>query len=835
MNSAIEKLAKYIELECQRGFDNKAVMGGFNQMLEPWRSDAEASSLDPDVIEVVMTRLRDYPGLSPSSRGDVLRGLWSRLAKEAGDLGPFPTAGKGKPSSEAEDSTGDVSPSDTDDSEPESTESAQTAPAKSAGDPGDSPDADDSDGAPAAMGAPLTTIAGIGPKSAKTLKKLGLETLGDLLWHLPRRYDDYSQLKTINRLWYGEEVTIIANVEQIRVRPVRGGKMKLIEAVVTDGTGSLRITWFNQPWIANKLKPGQAVVLSSRVDQYLGHLTMSSPEWELLEREQLHTNRIVPVYPLTAGITSKWMRKVMHSVVSRLAPRVPDPMPASVLKSSGMMGLSASLMQVHFPEDQDTLARAQKRLAFDEMFMLQFGVLRQKQTWEQLECRAMPVSDEWLDHFTHHLPFALTQAQLRVLNDIRKDMAETHPMNRLLEGDVGSGKTAIAASAIGMAVANDSQAALMAPTSILAEQHFTTLSGMLPEAAGVEKDTIRLITGATPESEKQAIRDGLSDGSIKVIIGTHALLEDPIEFADLGLAIIDEQHRFGVEQRGTLRGKGQAPNLLVMTATPIPRSLALTIYGDLELSVIDEMPPGRLPVETRVLSPLERSRAYNFIIGQLESGRQAFVIYPLIEESEKIEAKAATEEYETLQKEVFFNFTVGLLHGKLPQEEKDRVMEAFRQGDFEVLVSTSVVEVGVDIPNATVVLIEGANRFGLSQLHQFRGRVGRSEFASYCLLIPDSEAEQDNERLKAMESTNDGFELAELDLAQRGPGDFFGTRQSGVEQLRTARLTDVKLIEVARREAKAIFETDPGLAQPGHQGLSEAVDRFWSGGKGDIS
>ncbi len=836
MNPAIEKLAKYIELECQRGFDNKAVLGGFNRMLDPWRSDAEAASMDPAVIEAVMARLRDYPGLSPASREEALQGIWARIAAEATELGRFPSAlPKHDPpdtttenrelSTEADAAEDGNQPSPAT-MVPKSRKAKSAAPASEEDDQGE---------APAALGAPLTTIAGIGPKSAKTLRKLDLETLGDLLWHLPRRYDDYSQLKTINRLWYGEDVTIIANVDQITVRPVRGGKMKLVEAVVTDGTGSLRVTWFNQPWIASKLKPGQAVVLSSTVDQYLGHLTMSSPEWELLEREQLHTNRIVPVYPLTAGITSKWMRKVMHSVVLRLAPRLPDPMPASVLSSAGLMGLSDAVIQVHFPEDHSKLAQAQRRLAFDEMFMLQYGVLRQKQSWERLESRAMSVPDEWMDKFSQRLPFELTRSQKSALSDIRTDMAEEHPMNRLLEGDVGSGKTAIAAAAIGMAAANDSQSAMMAPTSILAEQHFKTLSDMLPTAADVPSQAIQIITGATSNSEKQAIRQGLKDGSIKVIVGTHALLEDPIEFADLGLAIIDEQHRFGVEQRGALRGKGDAPNLLVMTATPIPRSLALTIYGDLELSVIDEMPPGRIPVETRVLAPLERSRAYNFIIGQLEAGRQAFVIYPLIEESEKIEAKAATEEYETLQKKVFFNFKVGLLHGKLPQDEKDKVMESFRKGEFDVLVSTSVVEVGVDVPNASVVLIEGANRFGLSQLHQFRGRVGRSQHASYCLLIPDTELEQDNERLKAMEATNDGFELAELDLSQRGPGDFFGTRQSGMQQLRTAKLTDVRLIEVARREAKSIFQQDPDLTQPQHKGLFEAVERFWSGGKGDIS
>lgn len=850
MNSSIEKLAKYIQLEADRGFDNRAVMGGLERMLEPWEQEARQSGLPDAIVDAVVSRLRDYGGLSGTSRQEALRGLWTRLRSQEEALGPFPQpaaakpaqqeAGEGQPAEEP----GPTGPSadSTPSGEPQegsSIPTGQPTPPNEKGEGTSQPEPEVPEPAPteapAAMSAPLTTIAGIGPKSAKTLRKLGLETLGDLLWHLPRRYDDYSQLKTINRLWYGEEVTIIATVDEIRVRPVRAGKMKLVEAKVSDGTGTLRITWFNQAWIAGKLKPGSAVVLSGKVDQYLGHLTMNSPEWEPLEREQLHTNRIVPVYPLTAGITSKWMRRVMHSVVVRLAPRLPDPIPDTIRGDANLMPLGEAVVQVHFPDNWEILRRAQQRLAFDEMFLLQLGVLRQKDAWEKQDSPSMSVSDSWLDQFRKNLPFELTGAQSRALEDVRKDMAAEHPMNRLLEGDVGSGKTAIAAAAIGMAAANNAQSAIMAPTSILAEQHFQTLSQLLPSACGVAPESIRLLTSGTPSDEKQTVLAGLARGQIQVVVGTHALLEDPIAFSDLGLAVIDEQHRFGVEQRGTLRSKGQNPNLLVMTATPIPRSLALTVYGDLDLSVIDELPPGRQPVETRVLSPIERSRAYSFIIGQLEDGHQAFVIYPLVEESDKLEAKAAVEEFEVLRKEVFFNYKVGLLHGRMGQQEKDEQMEAFRQGKLDVLVSTSVVEVGVDVPNATVVLVEGANHFGLAQLHQFRGRVGRSQFKSYCLLIPVSDEQRDNERLNAMERTNDGFELAEFDLEQRGPGDFLGTRQSGYGELRTAKLTDVKLIETARRQAHALFESDPSLSAPDHQLLMEAFDRFWSNGKGDIS
>jgi ATP-dependent DNA helicase RecG len=528
---------------------------------------------------------------------------------------------------------------------------------------------------------------------------------------------------------------------------------------------------------------------------------MNSPEWEPLERDQLHTNRIVPVYRLTSGVTAKWIRRVINSIVTRLAPRVPDPLPESVRTGAELLPLSDALKQVHFPDNWDILKKAQHRIAFDEMLLLQLGVLEQKNNWSSLATQPLQVDAEQINAFKQALPYELTQAQLRSIDEMLADLSSDHPMNRLLEGDVGSGKTVVAAIAIAVAAANEAQSAIMAPTGILAEQHFNTMES----------------------------------GAIKLIIGTHALIEDPIKFQRLALAVIDEQHRFGVEQRAALRTKGDNPNLLVMTATPIPRSLALTVYGDLDLSVIDEMPPDRQPVETRVMEPIERGRAYTFIQSQIEKGRQAFMIYPLVEGSDKIQAKAATEEHARLQKEVFPELKLGLLHGRLKQPDKEATMAKFRSGEFDILVSTSVVEVGLDIPNATVMLIEGANRFGLAQLHQFRGRVGRGMHKSYCLLMPEAEAEMDNERLKAMERTNDGFELAEFDLNQRGPGEFLGTRQSGYSELKAARLTDIRLIDKARRVAQEIFARDPELKLEEHKLLADTLQKFWAPGTGELS
>jgi len=553
--------------------------------------------------------------------------------------------------------------------------------------------------------------------------------------------------------------------------------------------------------------------------------------------ENLHTNRIVPVYPLTANVTQKWLRTLMHQVVTYWAPKLTDHLPETIRRAANLPDLGTALLQAHFPDSAEKLQAARNRLAFDEIFFLQTGVLRQRRDWRSAPGRVFEVPDAWLDERLATLPFALTNAQKQALADIRRDLRSGQPMNRLLQGDVGSGKTIVAALAASIVNASGAQAAIMAPTSILADQHYRNFLDILAAEHGpLAPAQIRLLVGDTSTGEKESIRAGLESGEVRIVIGTHALLEEPVTFADLQFITIDEQHRFGVEQRAILRSKGGNPHLLVMTATPIPRSLALTVYGDLDLSVMDEMPPGRQPIETHVLSPTERERAYTLIESQVKSGFQAFIVYPLVEESEKSELLAATQEHERLQKEVFRKFELGLLHGRMKPDEKDAIMLAFRDRKYSILVSTTVVEVGVDIPNATVMLVEGANHFGLAQLHQLRGRVGRAGAQSYCLLIPDHEDAAENARLQAMVESNDGFVLAERDLQQRGPGEFLGTRQAGyASSLKMASLGDIPLIEKAREQAQALFERDPDLKNPENTLLAEALGRFWGNGKGDVS
>ncbi|MCX6037499.1 MAG: ATP-dependent DNA helicase RecG, partial [Chloroflexi bacterium] len=623
----------------------------------------------------------------------------------------------------------------------------------------------------------------------------------------------------------------------VNSHPLRGGKMTITEAVINDGTGGLRLTWFNQPWLTNTLKVGEAISVSGKVEQYLGRLVMNSPDWEPVEVENLHTNRIVPIYPLTANVTQKWLRKLMHQVVTYWAPKLTDHLPETIRQAADLPDLGTALLQAHFPDSDAKLQAARQRLAFDEIFFLQTGVLRQRRDWQSLPGRIFEVEQAWLEARLAALPFALTNTQKKAVADIRADLKSGQPMNRLLQGDVGSGKTVVAALAAAMVNQSGAQAAIMAPTSILADQHFHTFQNVLAGENGpLKPEQIRLLVGDTSASEKEDIRAGLASGEVKIVIGTHALIEDPVTFADLQYVVVDEQHRFGVEQRAALRSKGTNPHLLVMTATPIPRSLALTLYGDLDLSIMDELPPGRQTIPTHILTPQERERAYTLVRSQIEAGHQAFIIYPLVEESEKSELLAATQEHDHLQKEIFPDLKLGLLHGRMKAGEKDATMLAFREKQYDILVATTVVEVGVDVPNATVMLIEGANRFGLAQLHQLRGRVGRSEAQSYCLLIPDHEDAAENERLKAMTETNDGFVLAERDLQQRGPGEFLGTRQAGyATSLKMASLSDIQLIEKARTQAQALFARDPDLKNPENSLLAEALGRFWGGGKGDVS
>ena len=818
MKPSLSKLQKFFRLEAKRNYDNRAVFGGLERGLQGWDAEARADGLGETLVNSITGKLRNYEKLTPKDRGRALIDIWLRIERETGihvngsrpkqarTLKPEKKAAKPAPKVEMKRKV---------------TRTKQTA----------RPHAE---GEPAALDAPTTVLNGVGPVNAERLEKLGIQTLGDMLYHFPRRYDDYSQQVRIRDLRYGMEVTVIGEIKRISKRPGKS-RRQMTEAIVQDESGGLRVNWFNQPWMIRNLDLGDSVVLSGKVDQYLGRLTMNNPEWELLEREQLHTNRIVPVYPLTADVGQRWLRGMMNRVVTHWAPRVPDPLPTAVIEAANLESLSEALLQAHFPDSQERIAAARQRLAFDELFLLQLAVLQQKQSWQGQTAQRFEAPKDWLDSQIALLPYLLTNAQQRALADLLKDLDSGKPMNRLLQGDVGSGKTVVAALCMATVIRAGAQAALMAPTSILAEQHYSSLKGLLVGEGNLQPNELRLIVGSTPEPEKQEIRQGLQDGSIKVIVGTHTLIEDPILFSQLELVVIDEQHRFGVGQRAELRAKGTNPHLLVMTATPIPRSLSLTIYGDLDLSVIDEMPPGRQEIGTHLLLPRERERAYKLIRREAHAGRQAFIIYPLIEESETSETKAAVDEQKRLKKEVFPDLKVELLHGRLNTEDKDKAMAAFRDGKAQVMVSTTVIEVGVDIPNATVMLIEGANRFGLAQLHPLRGRVGRGAEKSYGILIPDHEDAAENERLQALLETNDGFILAEKDLAQRGPGQFLGRQQSGFPDFRLASLSDARLIDKARRQAEQLLAADPDLSQPQHHALAVAVKKYLGDGKGDLS
>jgi ATP-dependent DNA helicase RecG len=681
----------------------------------------------------------------------------------------------------------------------------------------------------------------VGDKQGAHLVKLGVHKIKDLLYLFPRRYDDYSKLKTINQLEYGEEVTILARVVSIDAFQTKKGK-RLVEAVVSDTTGALRLLWMNQDWHVRYLKKDLFISVSGKIDTYLGRPVIWYPDYEPIDKQQLHTNRIVPVYPLTAKITQRWLRRTQFNTVRYWAPKVNDFLPDQLREEAQLLKTNDALLQVHFPENNEALKAAQRRFAFDELFLLQVGVLQQKQQWQQLVGHPYEVTDAWVTERVAALPYELTGAQKRSLDEIRADIGKDHPMNRLLQGDVGSGKTIIAVLGMAMVIESGAQAALMAPTGILAEQHYQTIRQLLTvgtqaHPAFLEEGQVRLLTGDTGQTERGEIFAGLESGYVKLLIGTHALIEDPVTFQNLQMVVVDEQHRFGVSQRAALRNKGDNPHLLVMTATPIPRSLQFTIFGDLDVSIMDEMPAGRLPVTTMIVYPTERERVYQTIRKQVEEGHQAFIIYPLVEAGENEEIKAAVEEQVRLQEEIFPELKVGLVHGRLKPAEKDAVMLAFRARQFDILVSTSVVEVGVDIPNATIMVIEGANHFGLSQLHQFRGRVGRGEVQSLCFLIPDNDSTVENRRLQVMTETNDGFRLAEVDLEERGPGDFLGTRQAGAIDLKMASLADTVLIKQTRELATKLLDKDPELSLEEHQDLKSAVAAFWpqSDGAGDVS
>lgn len=840
MPSPIEKLQKFFKLEAERGYDNRAVVGGLDKILPSWNKEAQALQLDAALIDVVVRHLNGYQDLDPAGRAVSLNTLLEIL-----DQAPKPAADLTQPSDQKPDNPSRPPQNQINHQKPvvrdQNNQNIQRMPqANAANHTPRSARPNFNDKQPASLGlkAPLTVLPNIGPHNAQAFQNQGVNTLGDLLFYFPRRYDDYSHLKPIRDLKFGEVVTVIGMISSIDSRQIHNGKRQVTEAVITDSTGFLRITWFNQPWLSRQIHKDMQIVVSGKIEMYLGRLVMNSPDWEPADQERLHTNRIVPVYPLNAQLKQGNVRRLLFNTVSYWAPRMTDPLPLPLRQSAELVDFTTALQQIHFPDTVESLAAARDRLAFDEILYLQLGVLRQKLSWQSAAAQVIQLEDQWFEERISALPFQLTNAQHNALTDIRRDLASGKPMNRLIQGDVGSGKTIVAALTIAALASTGAQSALMAPTSILAEQHHKSLLNALVSKEtdqGLQTSQIRLLTSSTPENEKESIRQAAANGEILLLVGTTALIEETVQFKDLQLVIVDEQHRFGVEQRATLRGKGTNPHLLVMTATPIPRSLALTVYGDLDLTVMDELPAGRQPIETHIMRPLERERVYKVIRKQIKEGHQAFIIYPLVEQGERDDSIAAVEESERLQREVFPDLRVALLHGRMKAEEKDAIMIAFRAGEFDVLVSTSVIEVGVDVPNATVMVIEGANRFGLAQLHQFRGRVGRGSASSYCFLIPDHEDAVENERLLVMAETNDGFVLAEKDLEQRGPGDFLGTRQSGYADLRLASLMNVRLIEKARHYAEQIFASDPSLSLPEHAEINKAVAHFWSTIKGDIS
>lgn len=683
-------------------------------------------------------------------------------------------------------------------------------------------------------------VKGVGEKRKKLLSKLNIHTVEDALYFTPMRYEDRSQMKKISEIRTGGGIeTIAGTVLSKGVTKIKWGK-RLFEVAVKDETGLLRGKWFkfNERYMNKRFSIGQRIIMSGEVqfNPYHGGMEIIHPDIEILDSEKedlLHVGRIVPIYHSTEGIYQKTLRSILKEVVDNYADSITDFLPDSIIKDNQLIQLKDAIKNIHFPEKGTSIEKLNsystdyhKRLIFDEFFLLELGLAIRKKEWqEEKKGISFSVDGKLTDRLRSILHFKLTQAQERVINEIKNDLAKPEPMNRLLQGDVGSGKTIVALYTMVIVVENGYQTAIMAPTEILAEQHFLNIHG-LTEQLGLK--TV-LLTSSVKGKDREEILTKLANGEVNIIVGTHALIQEGVRFKNLGFAIIDEQHRFGVMQRGILKKKGYSPDILIMTATPIPRTLSMTVYGDLELSVIDEMPPGRRPIKTLLFYESRIKEAYALIDSEVKGGRQAYIVYPLVEESEKMDLKAATEMVEHFRKDVFPHLKIGLLHGRMKSDEKEDIMRKFKNRDIDILVSTTIIEVGVDIPNASVMVVEHAERFGLSQLHQLRGRVGRGEYQSYCILIAYYTLSQEAKmRLNVMRESIDGFYIAEKDLEIRGPGEFLGTRQSGLPELKIANIIrDHKLLETARSEAFKLINIDSSLSLSEHQSLKDSLKKRW--------
>jgi ATP-dependent DNA helicase RecG len=815
----LRALRNILTAEAQGGFEDKMVHGGLDRFLENLRTRAK----DHPALRALEER-----GLLSVGYGGLDRTLRARWVREAERyIGETPQRAAPK---------------------------APPAPPKATASPPPKPKID--------LDSPTVALKSVNKPNAAKLEALGVRTVRDLVFLLPNRHIDYSNRLPIANALIGEEQTIVGALWEVRERRMgRGGRLKATEAVVGDETGNLRIVWFNQPWVAANLKRSLAslvaagadkplISLSGKVSLYNGRKQMDSPEWEVVDdpetSELVNTGRLVPVYPKTEGLYQKTLRRMVREALDATtvdgALSIDDPVPADVIEREELWPLAKAIAQAHYPDTLETFEQARRRLAFDELLVLQLAVAakraRPAEATPSIKLEAMP---EAVHHFLAMLPFELTEGQRTSIADAMRDVSEgTRPMSRLLQGDVGSGKTVVALAMLITAVASGYQGALMAPTEVLAEQHFLSVRRLLAEMTqpSLNEDwfsfsldghdgpiSVALLTGSTRAAARRELKRRASEGTLDIIVGTHALIQQDVDLPKLALGVVDEQHRFGVLQRAALRGKGRGdPHLLLMSATPIPRTLALTLYGDLDVSTIPELPAGRIPVMTRILDPAQSERAEGFLVDQAAEGRQAFVVCPLIDESEAVLARAATAEYERLRQGPLSSLRMGLLHGRMSLAEKQAVMDEFRAGDVDVLVTTPVIEVGIDVPNATVMLIEGADRFGLAQLHQLRGRVGRGEHRSYCFLMSESLSEDAKKRLEVLVNTNDGFVIAEADLRLRGPGDYFGTRQSGLPTLKMAHLDDRDLLAAARTSARELVAADPGLAR--HPALAAEVSRY---------
>jgi len=682
---------------------------------------------------------------------------------------------------------------------------------------------------------PAQFVKGVGPSRYELLKRLGIVTVQDVFSLLPRHYEDRSNLKTISQAKEGQQVTVAGQIYDAKLRRLRGGK-SLLEVFVEDETGYIIGVWFNQDYLFDKFKDGGQVILSGKVRIYKSEKQIHNPYYEILSEgpaaekislDDISTDPIVPIYPATEGLGQNVLRKIVRNALGRYLEAVPEIFPEKFLKERRLLPIRKALWSLHFPRSMEEALLARKRLSYDEFFLLELGMsCRRRSIVRDAKPHSIRITDKIDAHIRTLFPFKFTADQDKVIREIKKDLESPYPMNRLLQGDVGSGKTVVAIYALLSAIACGYQAAIMVPTEILAAQHYKTISGLLEKA----KVKTALILGSTPAKDKKKILRAAADGRLDLVIGTHALIQKHVAFRNLAVLVVDEQHKFGVLQRTSFREKGENPDCLVMTATPIPRTLMLSVFGDLDVSTIEHMPPGRQTVETIWVPTQKRAETYDFLRKQIKKGRQLFVVYPLVEESDKLDLKAAKQMAKYLQKEVFRDLKVGVLHGKMKGTEKDEIMKRFRRRLIHVLVATVVVEVGIDVPNASLMLVEHGERFGLAQLHQLRGRIGRGRHKSYFLLFAEARTPEAAKRLKVFTRTTSGFRIAEEDLKIRGPGQFFGTAQHGLPELRIADLAqDYELLRLARKDAFELAKSDPDLIMEKHAPLREALLRKFEG------